>query len=157
MGYFFLLLVKMDLEGMSHFWNMLVLWCTYIACLCLISLLRFASISSQFIILAGGCWATLTEQGQYGGHCLLHAAFAGSKYSLLPSLIPHLRKLNYTVYLQLCFETEEKARRLLHNVSSLLKPGGYFLGICPDSSTIWYGIIWSCCFFPISSWLLACS
>lgn len=50
MGYFFLLLVKMDLEGMSHFWNMLVLWCTYIACLCLISLLRFASISSQFII-----------------------------------------------------------------------------------------------------------
>ncbi|XP_058205706.1 mRNA cap guanine-N7 methyltransferase 2 isoform X1 [Rhododendron vialii] len=40
-------------------------------------------------------------------------------------------------HLQLCFETEEKARRLLHNVSSLLKPGGYFLGICPDSSTIW--------------------
>ncbi|MQI72058.1 hypothetical protein EI017_25195, partial [Escherichia coli] len=40
-------------------------------------------------------------------------------------------------HLQLCFETEEKARRLLHNVSSLLKPGGYFLGITPDSSTIW--------------------
>ncbi|KAH7855824.1 hypothetical protein Vadar_029427 [Vaccinium darrowii] len=40
-------------------------------------------------------------------------------------------------HLQLCFETEEKVRRLLHNVSSLLKPGGYFLGICPDSSTIW--------------------
>lgn len=29
-------------------------------------------------------------------------------------------------------------RRLLHNVSSLLKPGGYFFGITPDSSTIWY-------------------
>lgn len=41
--------------------------------------------------------------------------------------------------MQLCFETEEKARRLLQNVSSLLKPGGYFLGITPDSSTIWYG------------------
>jgi len=41
--------------------------------------------------------------------------------------------------MQLCFETEEKARKLLHNVSSLLKPGGYFLGITPDSSTIWYG------------------
>ncbi|CAJ2667431.1 unnamed protein product [Trifolium pratense] len=40
-------------------------------------------------------------------------------------------------HLQLCFETEEKARRLLLNVSSLLKPGGYFLGITPDSSTIW--------------------
>ncbi|KAG2399701.1 mRNA cap guanine-N7 methyltransferase [Vigna angularis] len=40
-------------------------------------------------------------------------------------------------HLQLCFETEEKARKLLHNVSSLLKPGGYFLGITPDSSTIW--------------------
>ena len=42
--------------------------------------------------------------------------------------------------LQLCFQTEEKARRLLHNVSSLLKPGGYFFGITPDSSTIWYDI-----------------
>ncbi|XP_020213823.1 mRNA cap guanine-N7 methyltransferase 2 isoform X1 [Cajanus cajan] len=40
-------------------------------------------------------------------------------------------------HLQLCFETEEKARKLLQNVSSLLKPGGYFLGITPDSSTIW--------------------
>ncbi|XP_043724834.1 mRNA cap guanine-N7 methyltransferase 2 isoform X3 [Telopea speciosissima] len=40
-------------------------------------------------------------------------------------------------HLQLCFETEERARRLLHNLSSLLKPGGYFFGITPDSSTIW--------------------
>ncbi|XP_022744730.1 mRNA cap guanine-N7 methyltransferase 2 isoform X2 [Durio zibethinus] len=40
-------------------------------------------------------------------------------------------------HLQLGFETEEKARRLLSNVSSLLKPGGYFFGITPDSSTIW--------------------
>ncbi|PNX62096.1 mRNA cap guanine-N7 methyltransferase 2-like protein, partial [Trifolium pratense] len=39
-------------------------------------------------------------------------------------------------HLQLCFETEEKVRRLLLNVSSLLKPGGYFLDITPDSSTI---------------------
>ncbi|CAH9110425.1 unnamed protein product [Cuscuta epithymum] len=38
---------------------------------------------------------------------------------------------------QLCFETEAKARKLLHSVSSLLKPGGYFLGITTDSSTIW--------------------
>ncbi|KAI9387864.1 hypothetical protein POPTR_010G233100v4 [Populus trichocarpa] len=30
--------------------------------------------------------------------------------------------------LQLCFETEESARKLLHNVASLLKPGGYFFG-----------------------------
>ncbi|XP_034203068.1 mRNA cap guanine-N7 methyltransferase 2 isoform X2 [Prunus dulcis] len=37
----------------------------------------------------------------------------------------------------LCFETEERARKLLFNVSSLLKPGGYFFGITPDSSTIW--------------------
>ncbi|KAL4291170.1 hypothetical protein GQ457_14G022120 [Hibiscus cannabinus] len=40
-------------------------------------------------------------------------------------------------HLQLGFETEEKARRLLSNVSFLLKPGGYFFGITPDSSTIW--------------------
>ncbi|KAL5214925.1 hypothetical protein ABZP36_004077 [Zizania latifolia] len=38
---------------------------------------------------------------------------------------------------QLCFESEEHAQKLLNNVSSLLKPGGYFLGITPDSSTIW--------------------
>ncbi|XP_024013496.1 mRNA cap guanine-N7 methyltransferase 2 isoform X2 [Eutrema salsugineum] len=40
-------------------------------------------------------------------------------------------------HLQLCFETEESARRLLSNVACLLKPGGYFFGITPDSSTIW--------------------
>ncbi|PPD80818.1 hypothetical protein GOBAR_DD22266 [Gossypium barbadense] len=40
-------------------------------------------------------------------------------------------------HLQLRFETEDKARRLLSNVSFLLKPGGYFFGITPDSSTIW--------------------
>ncbi|PON54391.1 mRNA (guanine-N(7))-methyltransferase domain containing protein [Trema orientale] len=40
-------------------------------------------------------------------------------------------------HLQLCFQTEDRARRLLHNVSALLKPGGYFFGITPDSSTIW--------------------
>ncbi|PIN19360.1 mRNA (guanine-N(7)-)-methyltransferase [Handroanthus impetiginosus] len=40
-------------------------------------------------------------------------------------------------HLPLCVETEEKERKLLQNVSSLLKPGGYFLGITPDSSTIW--------------------
>lgn len=39
--------------------------------------------------------------------------------------------------LQLCFESEEHAKKLLNNVSSLLKPGGYFLGIITDSSTIW--------------------
>lgn len=40
-------------------------------------------------------------------------------------------------HLQFCFDTEERVRRLLHNVSTLLKPGGYFFGITPDSSTIW--------------------
>ncbi|KAL3838230.1 hypothetical protein ACJIZ3_022821 [Penstemon smallii] len=40
-------------------------------------------------------------------------------------------------HLPLCVETEERERRLLQNVSALLKPGGYFLGITPDSSTIW--------------------
>jgi hypothetical protein len=49
--------------------------------------------------------------------------------------IPNLKK---HLYLQLCFETEERARKLLQNVSSLLKPGAYFFGITPDSSTIWY-------------------
>ncbi|GAB2276847.1 hypothetical protein Dimus_011558 [Dionaea muscipula] len=62
----------------------------------------------------------------------------------LESLEPHLQdKSNIADFvfcmqhLQLCFESEEKARILLQNVSSTLKPGGYFLGITPDSSTIW--------------------
>ncbi|GJN02289.1 hypothetical protein PR202_ga19623 [Eleusine coracana subsp. coracana] len=33
--------------------------------------------------------------------------------------------------------SEERARKLLSNVASLLKPGGYFFGLIPDSSTIW--------------------
>jgi len=62
--------------------------------------------------------------------------------------------------MQLCFETEEKARKLLHNVSSLLKPGGYFLGITPDSSTIWYEssqrpIILACSLSLLYSFLFA--
>lgn len=40
-------------------------------------------------------------------------------------------------HLQFCFDNEERVRRLLHNVAALLKPGGYFFGITPDSSTIW--------------------
>ncbi|KAJ9540220.1 hypothetical protein OSB04_026726 [Centaurea solstitialis] len=40
-------------------------------------------------------------------------------------------------HLQFCFESEEKVRRLMQNVSSLLKPGGYLMGITLDSSTIW--------------------
>ncbi|KAG0449460.1 hypothetical protein HPP92_027295 [Vanilla planifolia] len=40
-------------------------------------------------------------------------------------------------HLQLCFENEERVGTLLHNVSYLLKPGGFFFGITPDSSTIW--------------------
>ncbi|MBA0754685.1 hypothetical protein Gogos_020144, partial [Gossypium gossypioides] len=41
-------------------------------------------------------------------------------------------------HLKLRFETKDKARRLLSNVSFLLKPGGCFFDITPDSSTIWY-------------------
>ncbi|KAB2034782.1 hypothetical protein ES319_D04G107400v1 [Gossypium barbadense] len=41
-------------------------------------------------------------------------------------------------HLQLRFEAEDKVRRLLSNVSFLLKLGGYFFGITPDSSTIWH-------------------
>lgn len=40
-------------------------------------------------------------------------------------------------HLQDCFFEEEMVRSLLHNVASILKPGGYFFGITADSSTIW--------------------
>ncbi|KAK9674314.1 hypothetical protein RND81_12G225400 [Saponaria officinalis] len=60
------------------------------------------------------------------------------------NLEPHLGDKANTVdvvccmqHLQMCFESEERAMVLLRNVASLLKPGGYFFGITPDSSTIW--------------------
>ncbi|KAL3686881.1 hypothetical protein R1sor_013190 [Riccia sorocarpa] len=37
-----------------------------------------------------------------------------------------------------CFTSEEMVRSLLRNISSVLRPGGYFFGSAPDSSTIWY-------------------
>ncbi|CAI9285685.1 unnamed protein product [Lactuca saligna] len=43
--------------------------------------------------------------------------------------------------LEFCFESEEKVRGLLHNVSFLLKLGGYLIGIILDSSTIWQAIM----------------
>nr|KJB48949.1 hypothetical protein B456_008G094800 [Gossypium raimondii] len=45
-------------------------------------------------------------------------------------------------HLQLRFETEDKARRLLSNVSFLLKPGGYFFSITPEKV-----IAKNCCFW----------
>ena len=48
----------------------------------------------------------------------------------------------WTLFLwQICFENYERAKVILHNVLSLLKAGGYFIGITPDSSMIWYGIV----------------
>jgi len=36
------------------------------------------------------------------------------------------------------FESREKAVMFLQNVAALLKPGGFFFGLLPDSSAIWY-------------------
>ncbi|XP_074311256.1 mRNA cap guanine-N(7) methyltransferase 2 [Silene latifolia] len=62
----------------------------------------------------------------------------------IESLEPQLGEKCHTVdvvccmqHLQMCFESEERAMILLRNVASLLKPGGYFFGITPDSSMIW--------------------
>lgn len=40
-------------------------------------------------------------------------------------------------HLQDSFLTETTMRSFLTNVATLLRPGGYFFGTCPDSSTIW--------------------
>ncbi|GAQ88077.1 mRNA capping enzyme family protein [Klebsormidium nitens] len=40
-------------------------------------------------------------------------------------------------HLQDSFLTEITMRSFLTNVAALLRPGGYFFGTCPDSSTIW--------------------
>mmetsp|Transcript_27022 Transcript_27022/g.38076 ORF Transcript_27022/g.38076 Transcript_27022/m.38076 type:complete len:284 (-) Transcript_27022:1274-2125(-) len=40
--------------------------------------------------------------------------------------------------LQKCFENVSKAKQLFANVNYLLKSGGFFFGIVPDSSAIWY-------------------
>jgi mRNA (guanine-N7-)-methyltransferase len=36
------------------------------------------------------------------------------------------------------FETEEKARGLMHNISSRLKPGGIFVGTIPNANLLVY-------------------
>lgn len=72
--------------------------------------------------------------------CIQHLPVGDLSFGVSPGLYV-LKETTLDINLmcwQLCVETEEKVRRLLHNVSSLLKPGGYFLGITPDSSTIWY-------------------
>lgn len=47
--------------------------------------------------------------------------------------------LSYPLHfdMQDCFVNEDMVKCLLRNVAALLKPGGFFLGITPDSSTIW--------------------
>nr|KJB63225.1 hypothetical protein B456_010G0769001 [Gossypium raimondii] len=49
-------------------------------------------------------------------------------------------------HLQLRFQTEDKARRLLSNVSFLLKPGGYFFGITPEKVIGKNHCFWICVF-----------
>ncbi|TYI86919.1 hypothetical protein E1A91_D04G100200v1, partial [Gossypium mustelinum] len=57
-------------------------------------------------------------------------------------------------YLQLRFEIEDKARRLLSNVSFLLKPGGYFFGITPEKVIAKNCYFWICVFsFLFFLWL----
>ncbi|TYI56528.1 hypothetical protein E1A91_D11G216600v1 [Gossypium mustelinum] len=51
------------------------------------------------------------------------------------------------------FETEDKARRLLSNVSFLLKPGGYFFGITPEKVIAKNCCFWICVF---SSFFFLC-
>ncbi|KAL2634483.1 hypothetical protein R1flu_005962 [Riccia fluitans] len=41
-------------------------------------------------------------------------------------------------HLQDSFTSEDMVRHLLKNVAAVLKPGGFFFGAAPDSSTIWY-------------------
>ncbi|KAL3693220.1 hypothetical protein R1sor_006871 [Riccia sorocarpa] len=41
-------------------------------------------------------------------------------------------------HLQDSFTSEDMVRHLLKNVAAVLKPGGFFFGTAPDSSTIWY-------------------
>eukprot|EP01114_Cavostelium_apophysatum_P003268 TRINITY_DN13069_c0_g1_i1.p1 TRINITY_DN13069_c0_g1~~TRINITY_DN13069_c0_g1_i1.p1 ORF type:complete len:311 (+),score=42.58 TRINITY_DN13069_c0_g1_i1:44-976(+) len=40
--------------------------------------------------------------------------------------------------LQQSFASRDKARNFIKNVASKLKPGGFFFGLVPDSSAIWY-------------------
>ncbi|KAG4138645.1 hypothetical protein ERO13_D07G146901v2 [Gossypium hirsutum] len=58
-------------------------------------------------------------------------------------------------FLQLRFETEDKASRLLSNVSFLLKSGGYFFGITPEkviAKTVVAGFVYFSFFLFL--WLL---
>lgn len=39
--------------------------------------------------------------------------------------------------LNLSVRSEEHAKRFLHNVASVLRPGGLFIGFMPDPEAIW--------------------
>nr|KJB43714.1 hypothetical protein B456_007G213100 [Gossypium raimondii] len=60
-------------------------------------------------------------------------------------------------HLQLRFETEDKARRLLSNVSFLLKPGGYFFGITPEKVIAKNCCFWICVFSSFFSCGYCCT
>lgn len=115
----------------------------YILFFTLFCTLFFTGLTSKCFCLTGKFWNPVAGKGQSSWFSLLFAEFAGLKL-LRMLMIFFLRGIFkwemfcYNCFLQLCFETEESARKLLHNVASLLKPGGYFFGITPDSSTIWY-------------------
>ncbi|MFQ6650541.1 hypothetical protein Gotur_023069, partial [Gossypium turneri] len=54
-------------------------------------------------------------------------------------------------------ETEDKARRLLSNVSFLLKLGGYFFGITPEKVIAKNYCFWMCIFLFFCSCGYCCT
>lgn len=72
--------------------------------------------------------------------CNVHGTVAGELHSMSRMVLfsPSLTCVFCISLLQNCFSDESSVKSLLHNVASILRPGGYFFGITADSSTIWY-------------------
>lgn len=62
-------------------------------------------------------------------------------------LFPELDLVSCQFALHYAFESEARARMMLQNIATRLKPGGYFIGTIPDANLIvyageWRGLVW---------------
>ncbi|KAI8098503.1 guanine-N(7)-methyltransferase domain-containing protein [Halteromyces radiatus] len=107
-------------------------------------LLKWAKAKIGYLIAADIAAVSLTQmQDRYNG--LRNRSFGAEFHALdcySESIEPHLETQRPVdvVSMQFClhyaFESEEKARMMLHNVSRHLRSGGQFIGTIPDANLI---------------------
>jgi len=100
-------------------------------------ILKFCGIDSNLLVLEEAKERWLQKKEPFPAQFLQLDLFTENSQKIIPKgeLFDNVCCFNNLEY---SFETKEKAQMFLENVASILKPGGYFFGILPDSSAIWY-------------------